>query len=495
MLNLLWKIGIVIITTAVFCLPGLRAHGEPLHPSETSFALFHISPYLAKLTTTEAVLCWSLNKPGPCLFEYGSDPDCKNTVKTTPSRFHSVALTNLSPGIRYFYQINGSFASDFTTPSSEEEFKFVVIGHTHGTETFDHFPDEFLVEKIRQISPDFVIHTGDTTYFANEADFKRYFFDLFAPLLRNIPVFVSPGNHDSGWPFVHGIDLSVFKQLFPYGYSQETLNDDSCACYLQERGKLRFLFFSYVSLGKGGEEKLFRWLRNSLKPDRFNIVIFGGAQEEYYDREKTLRFLKENGAHLILNGDGAGFRREDFQGLPIYFVGTGGNAPHPFLIAYYHEPYLNVQSFDCTNKRLAAESFLIDTSLEGMEELSVKPSLSVSDHAGEKIRTYEFEWNLLPPLNSEDVSELAMTVNSKTNGYAWVIVVPQGFEDKPRQESGFRTQYLPIKAGDNLLRYRIPSRDPLAKENPNYRICKFILVVGKALEDKEPVTFLKGYVN
>gem|GEM_PF-2727206 len=471
--------GLAYFFAAVLALWGiaqvLGASGEGALPrKEKPSGAFFIRPYMVKLTEAEAVLGWTLEGLGKSVVEYGKDLRYGSVVEAGPARFHSVALRGLDPCTRYFYRIDNAFASSFETLCPERPLDFAVIGHTHGTETFDHFPDAFLVEKVRQLSPRWVVHTGDVTYFSNEAHFKEHFFDLFAPLAGEVPVYVAPGNHDSGWPFVYGIDLSLFKKLLPYGYPEKMRDDPGLACYSVDAGGLRLLFFSYVSL-KTREAEVRRWLEGAIHRDKFNVVVFGGAQEGYYDRERLLRFLKDEGADLVFNGDGAGFRKESFEGMPLYFVGTGESGPHPFVLARYERPYLTLRAFDCSNRSLGSDLFLTDPSLEGMEKLGAVPMPTV--HAASRMRAYEFEWDLPEPSSSEDFSTVAVLLESRAAGSAWMYAAPRQTEKSPYDEGGFRTQYLPVKKGASLLEFRLPPFDPLGDGAAPYGIEKLRLIV------------------
>ena len=426
-----------------------------------SSAGIYIAPYITDINAHDVSINWQTISPVSSTIEYGETYSYEKNVFSASAIQHSVTIKNLKPDTVYYYKVDNRFTSKFKTKSLKNiNLRFAVIGHTHGTEQFKHFPDELLVSKLKDLKVDFVIHTGDMTYHTNNESFKEHYFELFSDYISSFPVYISPGNHDIGWPHIYGVDTEPFSQLFPYGYKYQ---DKELLLYTKEISNIRFVFFSYV-VGKKHMVKLQKLLEEVLTPDKYNVVVFGGAQRGgYYDRGELLDFLSKINTDMVLNGDGLGFEKEVYKGMPIYFIGTGGSSPHPLLLASIEYPYINLLGMDVSNKILLSESVLIE---KGVNKIS-QSIIELSKRAyNVKQKQVMFQFDLPKNVSGKVWQNVEASIFSDIDTYAWLYIQPRdAFKTEEPiyipMEFGFRTQYLHLKKGINKLVFSLPEHNPL----------------------------------
>ena len=303
-----------------------------------------IAPYLLDVGTDSATLCWRTATRKTSGLSWLSATDAQATTADTPVGYqHRVRIDGLLAGTVHHYQVErhrGSFRT-----MKEKDALFVAIGHTHGTEGFDHYLDTLLAAAVVEQTADFVVHVGDTTWRALVPDYRRFLFRPLYPVFSSTPVFIAPGNHDAGWPFPDGVDLSAFKELFPHPYPDAIATDRRNAFYGVTKAGVRLTFLSYVADSRPGSPQMLFLARELALPARLHIVVFGGAQTGYYNEQKLLGLLREGGCSLVLRGDGeqpADVRTWEGD-MPMYYLGSGGASPHALLRFEWSDPTLRVE--------------------------------------------------------------------------------------------------------------------------------------------------------
>ncbi|MEO6597053.1 MAG: metallophosphoesterase [Planctomycetota bacterium] len=338
----------------VLCLAGCsRERMSPqLAPVGSAVEPLAIDPYLLDVGEDRATVCWQTASERPSrLFHRSSRVDGATSVDTAAALQHRVRLEGLSPNAVYHYEVEGHRGS-FRTLQAKRAV-FVAIGHTYGTQQFDEYPASLLAAAVAEQNADFVVHTGDATWRALVADYRRFLFRPLHGVLANTPMFIAPGNHDAGWPFPGGVDLSAFKAVFPHEYPASIAADRRNAFYGVTKAGIRFTFLAYAA-DSGPESAQMQFLqRELLLPARFHVVAFGGAQTGYFDEPRLLRALREGGCALVLRGDGQQPRDVRVAGadMPMYVLGCGGSAPTALLRFEWSDPTLRVERLLPTGER------------------------------------------------------------------------------------------------------------------------------------------------
>lgn len=436
---------------------------EPSHLDAPPFdAEGHaIEPYVLHRSESELSIAWRLNSAAASRVSLLTAGEAASSQESPAGIQHAVTFSGLQPATLYTYRVEGYPPREAYTLRADNHRSFAVIGHTHGTERMEHYPDTLLAARIEDFQPDFVVHAGDCVYFSSPEGWKKDFFTPFRRLLRSTPIYISPGNHDVGWPFVMGYDLRCFRELFPHSYPEQASHLTEDGFYQIRQGSIDFYFLSYVA-DMTMEGKQLPWLKERLRTSNalFRIVVFGGANK-YYDSAALIEELKDTSIDLIINGDGtAPANMQDESGpIPRLVMGTRHAQPHPWLACTVtdHWAAFKVMYADGTpgetihlhDKRIRASTL----------DLGEPP---VQRTGKGKRQTMTFV--LTEPIASNQVSGLQLRLKQPAGGVgsAWIFVEPT--ERHKKSERGFRSEYVSIGAKDSLLTFSIPQTHPIAAE-------------------------------
>ena len=175
-------------------------------------------PYSTAPTTSSIKILWQMNdetEPTDALVYYGTDPDHLNQQLQTSSGWnvadegfvHVVTLTGLQPDTRYYFSVGASATRRFdkvcstkTAPEPGTAFRIFTISDIHGNacKNWSNMQD-FICSlhcDIALMNGDFVSSKG------NDRNWNNYFFSPGAPFLSQVPCMSSPGNHETGDPFI-----------------------------------------------------------------------------------------------------------------------------------------------------------------------------------------------------------------------------------------------------------------------------------------------------
>ncbi|MCA8980513.1 MAG: metallophosphoesterase [Planctomycetes bacterium] len=438
------------------------------------FEPFLIKPYLTETDRERVTVNWRLKQAGRSRIEWGTSFDYEaGALEFEESEQHKAEITGLRPDTTYHYCVNNAFRGEWRT-DRDGTVRFAVVGHTHGSERFGHYPDEWLVARLVDLHPDFVVHTGDITYFNIVDDFRRYFFQLFEPLIDHVPIYVSPGNHDTGWPFIDGLDTRPFRHLFPYPYPEDVITTRDEAHYAIQKGGLQLIFLSYTSpLGPKSAARAFVEERLADNTNDFNVLVFGGANE-YYNRTNLYEWMKDLPIDAVFNGDGSQKHNEPVVnafGTPVFFVGTADDQPHPLLYVEYDPEILSLSLLDSAGA--ASDLHWIHTQRE------VEPIAFLGQT--EDPILYESRINipltLDAPIRSTDIHGLRLRfeANSSTQLTAYAFLEPVG---RTQGEPGFRTRYAFVSNDEDMLSLATPQARPNS---------------GKAFDVQRVILVISGY--
>ncbi len=145
---------------------------------------------------------------------------------------------------------------------------------------------EKAVKQINKLNPGFVVVTGDLVNDGNNADQIKEFKRILASLRKDIPVYLTPGNHDVGQHpvFVHSADEADKYDNFPLAKRNDYLNlfnrfnvSDQFAGHLHynsngQHGNFRITGTSAVGMQIGKEKSGLRIVK--VYPDKVESTYY-----------------------------------------------------------------------------------------------------------------------------------------------------------------------------------------------------------------------------
>jgi acid phosphatase type 7 len=194
----------VPLMIAALLLTGIAltgAGGSAQTPAETLAK----GPIIQNVQKDRATVTYVTRRPAGQYQKESGGPE----IAVGEDSYHQVELTKLEPGTRYRYSLSpygadasGSFS---TSPASDDApFFFIVFGDTRTR----HDVHKKAADRILQEQPNFALHTGDLVASGTTpADWDR-FFEIEKDLLRNVPMYPTPGNHEQ--------NAAVFFRYFSF---------------------------------------------------------------------------------------------------------------------------------------------------------------------------------------------------------------------------------------------------------------------------------------
>lgn len=307
-------------------------------------------PYIQSLGSYTATVCWkSGGTDSVFIFRYGSDPDSllsEITLSASDSVFQA-SLTELVPDTRYYYSIETenkvfSKGADFFFKTSKayadtSGIRFWTIGDFgSGNALQRQVRDVF--DSIHSTQPvDFWLWLGDNAYNSGtESEYNRFVFDTtlgYGKLLRSLPFFAVPGNHD--YYSVSGTS-DILQDVGPYydvvvlpekgGLGGFPSNTESF--YSFDQGHVHFIALNSCknSLIYQSNSPMLSWLREDLKANQlpWTIVLvhnppytkgshdsdnLNDEKQSFGFRKYFLPLLDSFGVDLVLSGHSHGYER------------------------------------------------------------------------------------------------------------------------------------------------------------------------------------------
>ena len=283
-----------------------------------------------------------------------------------PSNQNWVAVDNLDPDRDYHYEVSVSSKKIgegrfHTWPEQATSLCFFVLGdYGNGTEAQFRVARAMEREYKRRAATSapvrFVITTGDNIYADinvgfravnsgdGDSDWEDKFFRPYQTLLREIPFFPSPGNHD-GNSSENRADLTVYLDNFFFPQNRPS------RWYTFQYANLA-QFFSLDSTtntesgsphpiySENGEQ--FSWLRNAIARPKtpwqipfWHHPVFNAGpfhHSSYKDLQHFLPIFKQAGVKTVFSGHEHNFQfseqSEDTYGIRFVVSGAGGELRH-----------------------------------------------------------------------------------------------------------------------------------------------------------------------
>lgn len=307
------------------------------------------------ITPTRAVLFFELDQAVEGMLFYqveGAAAGGKLQFGADETR-HQLTLDVLVPGTTYKIRVgipdaNGGFSEPqflgdkwgpltVHTPSELDPLRFGVIGDA----SFGDAITTSLVEQMAAADLDFVLHTGDVVDETelNADPFESYahkYYETFAPLLQQLPVYTVPGNHDYD-PDIRWQGEPFYFNAFPPFEDPRVPASGTSQYYAFVMGKLQFIMLdSQVFFGIAGRDDERVWLEERLAEDRFRASIpvfhvspFSSSSvhrgEGLPVRESWAPLFQGANVPLVLSGHTHQYERLQVNNV-TYIVSGGGSS-------------------------------------------------------------------------------------------------------------------------------------------------------------------------
>jgi len=204
-----------------------------------------LKPFLQTPGQDYMYVSWHDTSTVKTIVEYGLSESLGSTKSGThetinryPYIWHTVKLTDLKPGTKYFYKvISGSGTSpvySFNTQpdidNSKGHVRFLIFGDTQQNPNLTKTIVDSSVTQLKSLfgknyadSLNFIMHTGDCIQDANNiSSYTDEFLHPMEPLSCNLPFAISAGNHELDSPnffsYMKFDDISAFSS--PAGISE-----------------------------------------------------------------------------------------------------------------------------------------------------------------------------------------------------------------------------------------------------------------------------------
>jgi hypothetical protein len=288
-------------------------------------------PYLQQVTTSSAILGWVAGTSEPQSVEVTA-PDGRVVVTSaaavdaaaSPSPGDNqmwASVQGLEPDSLYCYRV---FFGDQpiservgfrTAPTAESTRKIGVLAFgDSGAGGGDQYS---LRSQMEEVQYELIVHTGDIAY--EDGTFEQFqanVFDVYTDLMRHVPFFPSPGNHEygtqNGAPYRAVFNLPVNEKWYSYDWGRihfavldteadyETqirwLDEDLSASKLP--WKIVFMHRPPYSSGHHGSDTR---LRKLLAPvlERHHVQLVLAGHDHHYERIEP-----QNGVTYVVTGGG-----------------------------------------------------------------------------------------------------------------------------------------------------------------------------------------------
>jgi calcineurin-like phosphoesterase family protein len=263
---------------------------------------------------------------------------------------YTARLEGISPNTCFTYRI---LPGDGTVLTQEDmgfvspgrgPFNFLVLGDS-GEPSSEQY---LLAQQLSQERPSMVVHTGDIAYYEGSfPEFRANYFERY-PLMRNVPFFPTPGNHE-----YLTADAAPYRALHsvPVGNVPEA---DRGKYYSFDWSNVHFVSLdSNISLDRAstGEGGMLQWLEDDLRStSKFWRVVFfhhppyatGPTQTNLQSalvRDLVIPILERYGVQAVFSGHEHSYQRTvpmrngvagaDGRGVTYFTSGGGGGGLYP----------------------------------------------------------------------------------------------------------------------------------------------------------------------
>ena len=360
-----------------------------------------IAPFVQKVTSDSATICWQASRPAQGVVDYGTSPGVYgSTASGVPTRtYHEIALSELQPHTRYYYQvrtipdvgnIGGLWYHFETAPAAAvtPQFSFIVYGDTRRNP--EHHAQ--VVASMTETASDakLTLHVGDCVVDGRiRQDWEPNFFDIAAPISRHIPLYPAGGNHD------YAEDSANYRDFFALPQNRTTPE----LFYSFDYGNSHFINLYVPSTGATTCDigtPQYTWLEADLAANQNKEHIFVTLHSPLYSSsnhgsdvhlQTQLRPLfEQHHVEAVFSGHDHMYERsypltngerDDENGVTYFVVGNGGaplygfSGSAPAWSAYRDATYYGFLKVEVNGSAVAYRA--IDTSGYVMDSQPSQP--------------------------------------------------------------------------------------------------------------------------
>lgn len=296
------------------------------------------APYIQMLTSDSVVVRWLTEESQLGVLHFGEDSSHMATIEleASPTKNHSIKLSDLKPATKYFYQVgevSGFQAFDpdkhwfYTHPEDTVNTRVWVIGDSGAPgETVNQVRDSALDwmqahplegEQSSNTNPliNIWIALGDIAYRSGTNDqFQSALFDTFEDIVANTSLWPVYGNHDDRrWTYFRIFDLPENAEAG--GVASGTEN-----YYAIDYSNIHFIILDSQGSDRSANGEMARWLKQDLAQNTkpWLIAAFhhppyskgshdsddaGDSRGRMQDmRENILPILEKAGVDIVMSG-------------------------------------------------------------------------------------------------------------------------------------------------------------------------------------------------
>jgi len=310
-------------------------------------------PYLQAASDHSITVRWRTNTATRSRVQYGATPD-KTDVTVNDSSLtteHIVRLDGLQARTRYFYKIadfktvlQGDSANYFYTlpvPGKEGMYRIGAFGDCGNNSVNQRNVKKAVLDYLGTNYMDAWILLGDNAYNSGtDAEFQTKFFNVYKDdLLKNYPLFPTPGNHDyndNDFPGAVEQAQKTHQTAYYQNFTMPTKGEsggvasNTQAFYSFDLGNIHFL--SLDSYGKEADQyRLYdtlgpqvQWVKRDLEANKNKQWVIAywhhppytmgshnsdNEDELVHIRENFIRILERYGVDLVLCGHSHDYER------------------------------------------------------------------------------------------------------------------------------------------------------------------------------------------
>jgi DNA repair exonuclease SbcCD nuclease subunit len=269
---------------------------------------------------------WDTKESSTGLVEYGLTRELGQMAgENVAALHHEVQLIGLEPYTDYYYRVERGKVAKFRTAANSDrtDFRFVVFGDTRGSVSVHRA----IINRMLDIAPDFVIHTGDLVESGKIKSEWDRFFRIEAPLLRTAPFYPTIGNHESFDPQVSD---NKYQDIFHLPGNE--------LWYAFDYGNARFICLKIDGNSKKNsyfpDEEQLIWLEKELAANDapwlivyFHIGVYTSREEGYLEtgiREMLVPLFEKYDVDTVFMGHHHSYERIIKNGITYIVTGGGG---------------------------------------------------------------------------------------------------------------------------------------------------------------------------